>query len=593
MSLHVSEIFPISFQLGEIGFAARSCAHANVMTRSITTLALLGTVLSLGACIGSIGNGEGDEGNGKVQQTSLCVVDTPIRRLTRFEYNNTVRDLLGDTTHPADVLPPEEEVQGFNNQAAALTVSDLLAEQYMKVAEDVSERAVQDVGSLLDGCDHDADTDACVDAFIDDFGMRAFRRPLKPEEITRLRNLYDWAMNDPDFGTMEDGLRLVIEGVLQSPYFLYRSEFGNADPVEADVVRLTDWELATKLSYMLWNTMPDDVLFAAAAAGELRTPEQLADQAERMLADDKAKDAIRNFHEQWLLLHHLDSLSKDANVYPEYSGEMRALWKEELEAFTEYVILEGDGSMKTLFTADYTFANAQLASFYGAEDVLDTPAGAEFEKVSVEGSRRSGLLTMGALMATHANVNQSSPVFRGKFVREQFMCETLPIPPADLVITPPDLDPTKTTREQFEEIGNNPDCASCHLLMNPIGFGFENYDGIGKWRDEQNGKPVDSTGEIVGSSDLDGPFAGATGLADKLAESDQVAECIASQWFRFSYNRSATPEDACNFELLNEAFVSSNYNIRELLVALTQTESFYYRHQVDPDAVPTEQGGDQ
>lgn len=565
------------------------------MTRSITTLALLGSVLSLGACIGSIGSGEGEDGkNGKVQQSSLCVVDTPIRRLTRFEYNNTVRDLLGDTTHPADVLPPEEEVQGFNNQAAALTVSDLLAEQYMKVAEGVSERAVMNLGQLLDGCDYGADVDGCVDAFIADFGKRAFRRPLKPEEVTRLRGLYDWAMNDPDFGTMEEGLRLVIEEVLQSPHFLYRPEFGNADPVEADVVRLTDWELATKLSYMLWNTMPDDVLFAAAEAGELHTPEQLAEQAKRMLGDDKAKDGIRNFHEQWLLLHHLDSLSKDANVYPEYSGEMRALWKEELEAFIEHVILEDDGSMKTLFTADYTFANAQLASFYGSEDILDTPAGAEFEKVSVDGTRRSGLLTMGALMATHANVNQSSPVFRGKFVREQFMCETLPIPPADLVITPPDLDPTKTTREQFEEIGNNPDCASCHLLMNPIGFGFENYDGIGKWRDEQNGKPIDSTGEIVGSDDLDGPFDGAPDLANKMAESDQVAECIASQWFRFAYNRSATPEDACNFEMINEAFVSSNYNIRDLLVTLTQTESFYYRHQVDPDAVPEDnEGGDQ
>jgi len=560
------------------------------MTRSIATLALLGTALSVGACIGSIGGGEDGEGPNGKEQSSLCVVDTPLRRLTRFEYNNTVRDLLGDTTAPADVLPPEEEVQGFNNQAAALTVSDLLAEQYMKVAEDISERAVQDLGSLLDDCDYDTDTDACVDAFIADFGQRAFRRPLKPEEITRLRGLYDFAMNDADFGTMEEGLRLVIEEVMQSPHFLYRPEFGNADPVEADVVRLTDWELATKLSYMLWNTMPDEELFAAAEAGELHTPEQLADQAKRMLDDDRAKDAIRNFHEQWLLLNHLDSLSKDETVYPEYSGELRALWKEELEAFIEYVVLEDDGSMKTLFTADYTFANAQLASFYGSEDLVDTPAGAEFEKVSVDPSRRSGLLTMGALMATHANVNQSSPVFRGKFVRQQFMCETLPIPPANLVITPPDLDPTKTTREQFEEIGNNPDCASCHMLMNPIGFGFENYDGIGKWRDEQNGKPIDSTGEIIGSKgkDLDGTFDGATDLAHKLAESDQVAECIASQWFRFAYNRTATPEDSCNFEVINESFVASNYNIRELLVTLTQTESFYYRHQVDPDAVPKE-----
>jgi hypothetical protein len=562
------------------------------MKRSIAMLALLGAALSAGACIGSIGSGDGEEGpdTGEVE-SSLCVVDTPIRRLTRFEYNNTVRDLLGDTTEPASSLPPEEEVQGFNNQAAALTVSDLLAEQYMKVAEDVSERAVQDMTSLLNGCDYVADADACADAFIADFGKRAFRRPLEADETARLRALFDTAVNDPDFGTFEEGVRFVIEAVLQSPHFLYRPEFGGADPVEADVVPLTDFELATKLSYMLWNTMPDAELFAAAEAGEVHTPEQLAEQARRMLQDDKAKAAIRNFHEQWLLLHHLDTISKDEQVYPEYSGDMRALWKEELEAFIEHVILEDDGTLQTLLTANYTFANAQLASFYG-DDITEMPAGAEFEKVSVDPERRAGFLTMGALMATHANVNQSSPVFRGKFIREQLMCDILPIPPADLVITPPELDPEKTTREQFEEIGNNPDCASCHLLMNPIGFGFENYDGIGKWRDTQNGKPIDSTGEIVASDDLDGTFDGATDLAAKMAQSDQVAECIASQWFRFGYNRSATPEDSCNFEVINEAFVSSGFNIRELLVALTQTESFYFRHQVDPDAVPTE-GGEQ
>jgi Protein of unknown function (DUF1592)/Protein of unknown function (DUF1588)/Protein of unknown function (DUF1587)/Protein of unknown function (DUF1595)/Protein of unknown function (DUF1585) len=561
------------------------------MNRSIATLALLGGALGVGACVGSIGSKDGDEvgPDGKVV-SSLCVVDTPIRRLTRFEYNNTVRDLLGDDTSPADTLPPEEEVQGFNNQAAALLVSDLLAEQYMKVAEGVSERAVLDLDTLLKGCEYQADASACADAFIADFGQRAFRRPLEASEVTRLRGLYDWAMSDPDLNTFDQAIRLVIEEVLQSPNFLYRPEFGHADPVDVDVVQLTDWEVATKLAYMIWNSMPDDTLFAAAAAGELRTPEQLDAQARRMLEDDKARDAIRNFHEQWLLLHHLDTVTKDSTVYPEYNDGLRALWKEELEQFIEYVILEDDGSMKTLLTANYTFANTELASFYG-EDITEVPDGQELQRVAVDPTKRAGFLTMAAVMATHANVNQSSPVFRGKFIREQLMCDILPIPPADLVITPPDLDPSKTTREQFEEIGSNPDCASCHLLMNPIGFAFENYDGIGQWRDEQNGKTIDATGEIVFSDDLDGTFDGAAELAASLAESAQVAECVTSQWFRFAYNRSATPEDSCNFEVLNEAFLGSNFNIRELIVALTQTESFYYRHQVDPDAVPESEGG--
>jgi hypothetical protein len=184
-------------------------------------------------------------------------------------------------------------------------------------------------------------------------------------------------------------------------------------------------------------------------------------------------------------------------------------------------------------------------------------------------------------MATHANSNQSSPVFRGKFVREQLMCDTLPPPPNNLVIVPPELDPGKTTKEQFEEIGANPACAGCHSLMNPIGFIFEHYDGIGQWRDQQNGKVIDATGEVIKTDDIDGEYDGAIELASALAGSTQVQECVASQWFRFAYNRTVTPEDTCSIEQLNDVFVSSNFNVKELLVALTQTNAFLYRRSVD------------
>jgi hypothetical protein len=184
-------------------------------------------------------------------------------------------------------------------------------------------------------------------------------------------------------------------------------------------------------------------------------------------------------------------------------------------------------------------------------------------------------------MAMHANSNQSSPVFRGKFVREQLMCDTLPPPPNNLVIVPPELDPSKTTKEQFEEIGANPACAGCHSLMNPIGFIFEHYDGIGQWRDQQNGKVIDATGEVIKTDDIDGEYDGAIELASALAGSTQVQECVASQWFRFAYNRTVTPEDTCSIEQLNDVFVSSNFNVKELLVALTQTNAFLYRRAVD------------
>ena len=536
-------------------------------------------------CTGSIGGG-GERAIDDNVAKSLCVVDTPIRRLTRFEYNNTVRDLLGDTTDPANVLPPEEEVAGFNNQAAALTSSDLLIEQYMKVAEDVGTRAVLDIDALLPECDPGLDgNDTCALSFIQDFGRRAFRRPLSQTETERLKSVFDWAVNDPDLGRFEDGIQVVIEATLQSPSFLYRPELGGETPVEGDVVPFTSWEMATKLSYMLWNTMPDAALFAAAEADQLTTKEQIAAQATRMLDDDKARDLIRNFHTQWLLLTHLDSVTKDTNVYPAFNGSLRPLWTEEIQAFVEHVILEGDGSLRTLLTANYSFMNEELASFYG-DDVTDAVTGPEFRQVQLDPNRRAGFLTSAGLMATHANVNQSSPVFRGKFIREQLMCNTLPLPPNDLVIEPPELDPEKTTKEQFEEIGANPACAGCHTLMNPIGFIFENYDGTGQWRDQQNGKDIDATGEVVQTDDIDGVYDGAVELASALARSTQVQECVSSQWFRFAYNRTVTSEDSCSVEQLNDVFRSSDFNIRALLVALTQTNAFLYRRAVDlePDA---------
>jgi hypothetical protein len=549
-----------------------------------TRSSLLLTTVFLLSCSGAIGGagGGGDERavNDNVAE-SLCVVDTPIRRLTRFEYNNTVRDLLGDTSNPADALPPEEEVAGFNNQAAALTSSDLLIEQYMKVAERVGARAVLDMNALLPDCDPGLEgDDACALSFIRDFGVRAFRRPLSQVETDRLKSLFDWAIGDADLGRFQDGIQVVIEAALQSPSFLYRPELGGEDPVEGDVVPFTSWEMATKLSYMLWNTMPDAELFAAAEADALTTKDQIAAQATRMLDDAKARDLIRNFHTQWLLLTHLDSVTKDTNVYPDFSGSLRPLWTEEIQAFVEHVILEGDGSLQTLLTADYSFMNEELAGFYG-DDVLDSVAGPEFRRVQLDPERRGGLLTTAGLMATHANVNQSSPVFRGKFVREQLMCNTLPLPPNDLVIEPPELDPTKTTKEQFEEIGANPACAGCHTLMNPIGFIFEHYDGVGQWRDQQNGIPIDAVGEVVQTDDIDGEYDGALEFAAALAGSTQVQECVSSQWFRFAYNRTVTAEDSCSVEQLNDVFRASDFNVRALLGALTQTNAFLYRRAVE------------
>jgi hypothetical protein len=550
--------------------------------RSTILLATVGAAAAFVAftgagCTGTIGSDGVPEDVGDVAD-SLCVVDTPMRRLTRTEFNNTIRDLLGDTTHPADVLPAEEEVKGFDNQAAALTVSNLLVEQYMKVAEDISVRATEDVDAILPGCSA-VEGESCAVAFIADFAARAYRRPPTQEELDRLKGLYDWALADADLGAFEDGIQVVIQEVLQSPSFLYRPEFGGGDPVAGDVLQMTSWEMASKLSYMLWNSMPDEELFLAAENDALRDKELIAAHARRMLDDPRAKDAIRNFHRQWLLLTHLDTVTKDESVYPNYDDALRPLWEEEVARFVEHVILEDDAKLTTLLTASYSFMNDELAAFYG-DDVAGAAPGAAFERVDLDPERRAGLLTSAALMASLAKLNQTSPVFRGKFVREQLMCDSLPLPPNDLVIVPPDLDPDKTTKEQFEEIGANPTCAPCHNLMNPIGFVFEHYDAIGQWRDTQNDQPIDAVGDVIETRDIDGTYDGAVELAKALAESQQVSDCVVSQWFRFNYNRTVTANDGCTLDSLHENFTATGGDIKELLVAMTQTNAFLYRRQV-------------
>lgn len=560
-----------------------------IEARAIGWLSVLGIALPVVGCTGQIGGDKpGGPGDGtETAQSAFCAVDTPIRRMTKTEYNNTVRDLLGDTTEPASAFPHEDLIGGFDNQGAAQQVTDLLAEQYMKAAEGISERATADLAALLPGCDP-ADGATCATAFITDFGKRAFRRPLTSDEIAAYEALYEKTMGDPDLATFETAIQLIIQAMLQSPHFLYRPEYGAGDPVDTDVIYLSDWEFASRLSYLIWNSMPDQELFDAAEAGELHTPEQLAAQARRMVDDDKARDAIRNFHEQWLLLHELDGVSKDPVVYPAFEqGVTPELWKEEIETFIEHVFLDG-GTLEDLLTAPHSYMNADLAAFYG----LSGPTGEAFERVELDPERYAGFLTQGAMMGTHAKGYASSPVHRGKFIREQVMCDILPLPPANLVITPPPLDSELTTREQFEEIGNNPDCAGCHALMNPIGFAFENFDGVGAWRDEQNDKPIDATGEITLSKDLDGTFNGPVELAKKLAGSQQVASCVASQWFRFGYGRTVSEDDACSMQTLEESFAASGYNLKELLVGLTQTDAFLYRHIVVPEEGAAS-GGDQ
>jgi hypothetical protein len=508
------------------------------------------------------------EGPPKTEEVCVgapTVGEFPLRRLTRAEYVNTVRELFG--TLPAlPAFTPEEQALGFDNNAEALTISQLLLEQYQDAAERISVSVTATPDTLTACVSATTGERACAKKFIETFGPRAYRRPLLATEVTDLMTFYDARRSTYDYRT---SLQLVIQTMLLSPKFLYRVELSGAGGT--GVVALTPYELATRLSYLLWGSMPDAALFQAAKDGRLTTKEDVAAQARRMLKDAKAKPMVAHFHEQWLMLQGLPDIQKNTTIFPAFTDTLPEAMRQETKRFVEEVLFVGDGKLTTLLTANWSMLNPELASLYGAAG----PASG-YAKVALDGSQRSGLLTQASVLATQAKINQTAPVLRGKFVREQLLCNILPPPPPDVDTTVPEPTPDMTTRERFKAHSASPACSGCHSLMDPIGFGMENYDGIGRFRTMDGTLPVDASGQVNGS-DIAGGFNGLVELGTKLAQSAQVRSCVEAQWFRFAFGRAEEPVDTCSIAVAYEAFEASGYDVRELWVGLTQTDAFFYR----------------
>lgn len=485
-----------------------------------------------------------------------------MRRLTRQEYDNTVLDLLGDASAPAQNFVGDSVIDGFDNAAAGASTSRLLVEQYEAAADELAATAVSDLVGLL-GCDPTLGETECVGGFIADFGARAYRHPLSDDEQTRLLELYEAQRVDADIA---DSVRLMLSAMLQSPQFLYRLETGDVAQAQDGVAPLTDFEIASRLSYLLWNTMPDAVLWTAAEAGELHTAEQIAEHTERMLDDERAGEVLLDFHEQWLSLR---------GELPSALADLEPTIRAETETFLTDVIVEGDGRLSTLLSADYTFVNADLAPLYGVD-----PAGMgnALQRVALDPTQRAGLLTSVLVMATNAEEHETSPIKRGRFVREQLLCDILPPPPPGLEVEPPEPDPNKTTRERYAQHREDPSCNGCHSMIDPIGFAFEHYDHLGQWRDDENGLPIDASGEITGprDPDLEQPFDGALELAHLLADSPQVEACAVKNWFRYAYGRRETLDDQCTVDSLTRAFINGDGSVRDVLLTLTQTDAFRF-----------------
>lgn len=411
-----------------------------------------------------------------------------LRRLSHAEYAATVQDLLGVASTVN--FAADTDVDGFRNDAEALTVGPLLADQYRSSAEALADAV--DLDALLPCDPWTLGQKACATVFTEDLGTRAFRRPITQDELDRYVALWETVAIDDGF---EEGARWIIAAMLQSPNFLYRTELG----VRGDdgLYALTDWELASALSYAVWGTMPDEPLFAAAEAGQLHTTAQIEAQLARLLADDRAIATSQAVVATWLELDALETVSRAG-----------------------------------LTDADRVEMRAETDALVAGSETL-------FELVS------GGLLTQRSLLTVHAHHDGSSPVHRGVLVRERLLCEPLPPPPANLDTSPPEVDPTLTTRERYAQHATDPACSGCHDKVDPIGFGFEHYDGLGQWRDTENGLPIDASGQVDG---LD--FDGVDELSTLLLDDERFRACFLQTWRRHLTGVESCADDPGDLDLL-------------------------------------------
>lgn len=494
---------------------------------------------------------------------------SPLRRLTNDEYDNTVADLLGDTTAPATGFPgPTTSTVGYDTYASGLGVSSTHAEDYLYAAEALATHAVADLSGLL-GCDPASQGEpTCTQSFVTSFGQRAFRRPLTAAEVTRFVGLEATERADHSYA---DSIRLVLEAFLLSPAFLYRVELGQPG-AGGSLVKLTSWEMASRLSYLLIGSMPDAELFRAAGNDELTDPAKVEAQARRLLADPRAHGAFDRFVDQWLELRGIPSMQKEAATFPGYDPSLAPLMKQEANLLVDSVVWNGDGDARKLFSADYTFVNGPLATYYGIPGVT----GDTFTQVALDPTQRRGVLTLPGVMAAHAKATQTLPARRGKFVMLKLFCLAVGDPPPNATAVAPHRDPSMTARQYFTLVEQQTACGGCHKVLDGIGFGLENYDAVGKWRTTDVGSPIDPTGQLMGT-DVDGNYSGGVGLADLVSKSPEVMSCLAKQFFRFAAGRPETDADTHSLAELGTAFSSHGFDVRELMIAFTQTDAFLYR----------------
>ncbi len=529
---------------------------------------------------GSAHDSDGGSDSGAVDVDAVWL-PTRIRRLSTRELDNTVEDLLGTSVAISATLGSDLRQSGFTLNSEQ-RVDATFGGRLQLATETLAKEAVAERLDVLVPCASDPDQRACAAAFVDDFGTRAFRRPLTDEERDGLLAVYDLASTGvadggEQLGTFAGGIEAIIRASLQSGSFLYLTELGTEGDGET-LVELAPYETAAQISYLVIGAPPDEPLFAAAAADSLRNPSEREDQARRLLASDpRAGQQAARFVKEWLGIDRLADIDRESSV-EETFATLRPMFEQETDVFIHEVLANGDGKLATMLTADFAMVNEPLAAFYG----VPYSGVATWVQAPLEGTSRRGLLTQANFLSTYASNAPpgSSPVNRGKAVLNQMLCLSIEFPTdpevaMDASEVPP-ADGTTTTRERFEQHSSVPACAACHKLLDGIGFAFENFDQVGKFRATENGKTIDASGELVGA-DVSGPYANASGLVDRLASSEQVSRCFARNFFRFVSGQTSNETESQYLEGWESLDGDVRDQLVELMVAYIRSDFFIKR----------------
>jgi hypothetical protein len=493
-----------------------------------------------------------------------------LRRLTSLQYRNSIADLFAGGATSTDDLEADTTLSGFASIGAALvTLSPHLVEQLETSARDIAHQALSNTATRATfvGCNPTAATDdACTSAFLGKLGRRAWRRPLASDELASLVTLTKGIQTSMNsfFGGLEYG----VSALLESPHFLYREEIGAPDPSQPTRVLFNDNELATRLSYFLWNTTPDDALLDAADAKQLTTGTGFMTQVQRLLKSPRATIGVQTFFSEYYRLGDLDDLPQLPSIYPQRTATIGPAMREETQRFLSDLAITRDGDFRTMFTSTTTFVNAELAKLYGLPPVTGT----DFVQATLPDSGlRAGYLGQGSFLALNAHSNTTSPTYRGKFVREMLMCQSIPPPPMNVPPLPMDAPGAapQTMRQKLAVHRAVEPCKTCHTLMDPIGLAFENFDAMGVTRTMDAGQTIDASGDLDGKA-----FAGPRDLEKLLSQDPSVMTCVARNLYRYVTGHVETQGEEAGIQQLAKGFSDGQFHFSALIASMVANPAF-------------------